>query len=148
MSCVAYKDGVLAGDSRAYGGDYQSSPGQKAKIHRLPDGSVVGITSAVLGMPERYTEWLRNGADLGKFGEGSPDCCVMMVKPNGDLFIAQDGLYFSGPIKSRFHAIGSGAKYALGAMAVGATAVGAISAACQFDPHCGGEVMTLTVGAD
>jgi hypothetical protein len=94
-------------------------------------------------MPERYVEWLRNGADPAKFGADKPDCCVILIKPSGDLFLAEDGLYFSGPIKSQFHAIGSGAKYALGAMAHGATAEQAVGVACQFDMHCGGDVMTL-----
>jgi len=73
-------------------------------------------------MPERYVAWLNAGADPAKFGDGSPDCCVLMVKPNGDVFIADGGLYLSGPIQCSMHAIGSGAKFALGAMAFGASA--------------------------
>ena len=143
MSVVAYRNGKLAADSRAYGGDYITSPGQKRKIHRLLDGSMVGVTSAVVGMPERYVAWLNAGANPDKWGAGSPDGCMLMIKPNGDVFIAVDGLFFSGPIQCAYHAIGSGSKYAMGAMAMGASAEAAVKVACQFDSHCGGEVMVL-----
>lgn len=143
MSVVAYKDGILAADSKAYGGDYQPSPGIKMKIHRLSDGSRIGITSAILGMPERYALWLENGANPSEFGEGAPDCCVLMIKPNGDVYLADTGLYFSGPIQCESHAIGSGAKFAIGAMAAGASAAEAVEVACRYDYHCGGPVMTL-----
>ena len=122
MSVVAYKDGVMAADSRAYGGSYETSPGRKMKIHRLDDGSRVGICSAVIGLPERYVAWLRSGADPATFGAPDPDCRVLMVKPNGDVYLADGGLYFSGPIQCDFYAIGSGAHYAMGAMAMGASA--------------------------
>ena len=143
MSIVAYKNGILAADSRAYGGDYQTSPGTKAKIHRLADGSRVGVTSAIIGMPERYVAWLNAGADPEKFGDPKPDCTVLLVKPNGDIFLADSGLYFSGPIKCEAHAIGSGAPIAVGAMAAGASAEEAVAIACRFDKHCGLPVMAL-----
>lgn len=94
-------------------------------------------------MPERFVEWLRSGADPEKWGSGEPDCCVMMVKPSGGLFLADGGLYFSGPIECEYHAIGSGAKYALGAMAMGAGAIEAVEVAMKFDPHCGGVVLAM-----
>jgi len=99
-------------------------------------------------MPERYVAWLRAGADPDKWGAGNPDCYVLMVKPNGELFLAEDGLYFSGPIQCEYHAVGSGAKYALGAMAVGASAAQAVEVAARFDPHCGGAVLVMEKGAE
>jgi hypothetical protein len=66
-----------------------------------------------------------------------------MVKPSGDLYFADDSLHFAGPIKSEYYAIGSGAGYAMGAFAMGATAEEAVKAACLFDNHCAEPVMTL-----
>lgn len=104
------------------------------------------MTSAVIGMPERYVKWLRDGANPDNWGAGEPDCCVLMVKPDGKVFLAEGGLYFSGPIECEYHAIGSGAKYALGAMAMGADAVQAVNVAARFDPHCGAPVLALGPG--
>lgn len=143
MSVVAYKAGVLAADSKAYGGAYQSSPGTKRKVHRLADGSRVGITTSVLGQAERFVEWMNKGADRTAWGEGKPDIRALWVKANGEVYLADDGLDFSGPIDCESYAIGSGAPYAIGAMAHGATAAEAVRIACLHDPHCGGHVIVL-----
>lgn len=143
MSVVAYKDGVLAADSRAYGGSWQASPGQKAKIHQLADGTRVGITSSVIGMPDRVLAWLRGGGVPSDFGAGDMDCRVLMVKPNGDVYLGSGSPYLTGPIRCASYAIGSGCDFAMGAMAAGATAEEAVRIACRLDPNCGEPVMVL-----
>lgn len=143
MSVVVYCRGVLAADSRAYGGKYACSPGAKRKAHRLSDGTRVGIVSAVVGMPERFVAWLEAGGDPKEWGEGSPDLRALIVRPNGDLFLADDSLHFSGPIDCEFYAIGSGGDYAIGALAMGATVERAIEIAAQFDPNSGTPVTVL-----
>lgn len=143
MSVVVYRDGLLAADTRAYGGPYQTSPGRKTKIYSLDDGARIGITSAVIGMPERFVAWLKAGAIPKEFGEPAPDLRAMLIKPDGKLFLADDGLHFSGPIDSEYYAIGSGAAYAMGAMAMGASADEAVKVACKFDLHCGEPVVVL-----
>lgn len=145
MSTVAYRDGVLAADSKAYGGSGQNSPGEKRKIHRLKDGTVVGVTSAVLGMGERFAAWLDAGGDPTAWTGGDPDLRAIIVRPGGEMFLADDGLFFSGPIQCKQYAIGSGAAYALGAMSMGATAVQAVHVAIAHDYHSGGRVRALSV---
>ena len=66
-----------------------------------------------------------------------------MIKPDGSVFLADDSLYFSGPIECASYAIGSGALYAIGAMAEGASAERAVEVACMFDSHCGGPIVVL-----
>lgn len=144
MSVVAFKGGILAADSRAYGGPGQGSPGRKNKIHRLKDGTRIGITSGILGMPERLVAWLEAGADAEKWGpDPGPDFRAFMVRPNGDVFLAHDSLYFSGPIVCETYAIGSGADAAKGAMLAGCSAEEAVRIACQIDQHCGEPVVVL-----
>lgn len=143
MSVIAFKHGVLAADSRAYGGNWQASPGQKTKIHLLADGSRVGITSAAIGTPERFLAWLRAGADPAKWTGDKPECRALMVKPSGEVFLASDSVHFSGPITSDCYAIGSGCDFAMGAMLAGASSEEAVRIACRLDPHCGEPVMTL-----
>lgn len=144
MSVVVYKDGILAADSKAYGGSYQSSPGWKRKIHRLVDGSRLGVTTAVLGTGERFVAWMNAGADPAAWvGEPKIDLRAIIIKPDGSVFLADDSLYFSGPIECSSYAIGSGAPYAIGAMAEGASAERAVDVAKMFDPHCGGPTVIL-----
>lgn len=140
MSVVTYRDGVMAADSRAYGGNWQASPGQKTKIHQLEDGTRVGVTSAAVGQPERVVAWLRAGAIPEKWGSGDVLSSMLLVKPDGGVYLSRDSLYFAGPIHCEYYAIGSGADFALGAMAMGASAERAVEVACSLDPHCGAPV--------
>lgn len=140
MSTIAYRDGIMAADTRAYGGRYEPSPGRKAKIHRLYDGSIVGLSTATIGLSERYVAWLRDGADPAKMTD-KIDIRVIMVKPDGKLYVADDSPYFAGPIETEFYAIGSGTCYAMGAMSMGATAEEAVRVACEHDPHTAAPIM-------
>lgn len=145
MSVVVYRNGVLAADSRAYGGRGQCSPGEKRKVHQLPDGGRVGIVSAKLGEPERFLAWIKDGADPTAWAGEKPDLRALLVKADGSVFLFEDGPYPSGPITcDAFYAIGSGSDFALGAMAMGATAQEAVGVAIRFDPNSGGTVATLS----
>jgi hypothetical protein len=137
VSVVVYKDGVLAADSKAWGGRGNASPGTKRKVHRLPDGTRVGIVSAVVGLPERFVGWLIDGADPLKWTGDQPDLAAIIVKPNGEVFLAHDSVYCSGPLTTSQHAIGSGSDYALGALEMGATIEQAIVVACRLNDCCG-----------
>lgn len=146
MSTVVYRDGIMAADSRAYGGSGSPSPGWKQKVHRLPDGSVVGVATAVIGMAERFVAWLAAGADPdGWGGDVKPDLRAIMVKPDGTRFLAEDAFFWAGPIETDFFAIGSGSAYATGALARGASAVEAVEVAILYDHHSGGTVSALSV---
>lgn len=143
MSVVVYKDGVLAADSKAYGGKYQTSPGWKRKAHRLEDGTRVGVVSAVLGEPERFVAWLRAGGDPEAWKGEKPDVRALVVRPNGALFLHDESLTPSVPIECEFYAIGSGGEFAMGAMAMGADVEEAIRVAIRFDVNSGGEPLVL-----
>lgn len=143
MSVVVYKDGILAADTCAYGGRGQTSPGQKAKIHRLEDGTRVGIVSAMIGEPERFLAWLKAGEDRTNWTGDKPDFRALIIRPNGDVFLADDSIWFSGPIECTSYAIGSGGDYAMGAMAMGASAKQAAYVACDLDQCTNAPVQTL-----
>jgi len=143
VSVVAYKDGILAADTRAYGGRGQTSPGSKSKIHRLADGTRVGIVSATPGEPERFLDWMKAGEDRTAWTGDKPDLRALIIRPNGEVFLAEDSIWWSGPIDCQSYAIGSGSDFALGAMAMGATAKQAVYVACDFDSNSGPPVQTL-----
>lgn len=133
MTTIAYRNGVMAADSRAYSGD-KVPIGSKAKIHRLDDGGLLGITSTVVGLPERFVEFVNSGLDPS-YKEGAPDdphLSALWVKPNGDVMYFA-GWLPTGPVIADYYAIGSGEQYALAAMCLGYGPEAAVTVACEFD---------------
>lgn len=148
MSVVVLRDGVLAADSRAYGGHGQFSPGSKAKIHDLGAGRRVGVVSAKLGEPERFVAWLKGGGDPATWTGDKPDLRAILVEADGSVFLFEDSPWASAPMTpNAYVAIGSGSDVALGAMFAGATAERAVEAAIHFDRNSGGPVRILPAPA-
>lgn len=149
MSVVTYRDGILAADSRAYGGRGQCSPGIKAKVHKLPDGQRVGVVSATLGEPERFLSWLRDGGRPTDWVGDKPGLRALRIDGEGRVFLYEDSIWPSGPISTaNFYAIGSGSDFALGAMHMGATAGQAVEAAIRFDGNCGAPVRVIAADGE
>jgi hypothetical protein len=140
VTTIAYRDGILAADSMAYGGKYCASPGLKWKIWRLDNGDRLGVSSNMVGAGEAMRDFLNGKLDRALV---PTDVRAILVNADGQVFIANDGVLFSGPIDTEFCAIGSGADFALGAMQHGADAVEAIRCAIAHDQHTGGEVRLL-----
>lgn len=132
MSTIVYRDGVMAADSRAYSGN--SSPiGHKMKIRRLSDGSLVGVSTCKPGLSEAFMKWLEDGADVDHGLYGDIDLAALVVRPNGEVYYYFDGLYPSGPLIAPWFAVGSGERYAMGALEMGADAVRAAEVAAVLD---------------
>ena len=101
--------------------------------------SVCGLAPKAL----KFLDWFRSGMpgecpDLGTAEDNAwgfvyaPDGRVLWFKPGGLE-------HFRTP----FHATGSGAEYAMGAMAMGASPEQAVAVAMQFDTATGGEITVL-----
>lgn len=134
MTTITYRDGVMAADSRAYGGD-KVPIGSKVKIKRMEDGTLVGATSTIVGGSAWAIQWWEDGCPQ-KPGEhvNLPSAFTLLaVKPNGEAYMANDHGALTGPLDAPFLAIGSGEQYALGAMAHGANAIDAVRASCRLD---------------
>lgn len=142
MSVIVYHDGVMAADTRAYSGN--SHPvGNKMKIHRLKDGSLLGISSGQVGIPEEFKAWIERGASREDYGPPDLDLEAILVKPDGQVFLYNDSYYSAGPLLGRTFTIGSGKKYAHGAIIAGCNAVQAVEVAIVCDPFCGGPVSSI-----
>ncbi|MBX5130794.1 peptidase S14 [Rhizobium lentis] len=144
MSVVVYHKGVMAADSRAYSGSTHPV-GNKRKIHRMPDGSLLGITSNQIGMPEAFAKWISEGASRDASVPAEASLTALHVLPNGDVYLYSDGYTPSGPLSGDTFTIGSGRKYALGAIEMGADAARAVEAAIAHDLWCGGPVAVLAL---
>lgn len=130
MTTVVYRDGIMAADSRAYSGD-KHPIGNKVKIRRLPDGTLLGASSTLPGAGETVLDWYANGQEEETILPAH--FTLLVAKTNGDVFYANDDRIFSGPLTGDFFSIGSGEQYAHGALLMGACAVEAVRAACLAD---------------
>jgi hypothetical protein len=145
MSTVSYKDGIMAADTAAYRGHGSAPMGEKWKVKRLKDGSLLGITSAVVGLPDSFFRLMYGGGwevvhlDLPQ----SYDLEAILVTPEGEVFHYNNGPSFTGPLEAEHFAIGSGYKPAMVAMDLGKSAVEAIFIACNYDEHSALPVRSL-----
>ena len=129
MSLVIYYDGILYADTRAWGGPGVSPPGNKDKVVVADNGDLIGITSGELGMPTKVLETYNSG---GKFVEAG-DHQTLVLKRDGSLWCWADEAYIVGPLTSKFSAVGTGSKYALGVLAHGGTVREAFKIASGLD---------------
>lgn len=141
MTTIVYRAGILAADSRAYSGD-KNPIGEKRKIHRLADGSLIGASSNKVGVCEKFRRLVEESGVDGTFEDEIPVQAIV-IRPDGSVFYFNDLDSFSGPIKSEYLAIGSGEEYAIGALKMGASAVDAVRIAIECDPWTGGAIHTL-----
>lgn len=143
MSTVVYSNGVMAADTRAYSGNGHPI-GNKMKIRRLSDGSLVGVTSNVVGFSEAFMQWLETGDD-GDLPSSEFAFDALHVKPNGQVFLYCDSLSPAGPLIGQHFTIGSGKKYALGALHAGLTPIQAVEIAAALDQFSGLPVAALNL---
>jgi len=148
MTTIAYRDGIMAGDSRAWSGD-KHPIGSKSKVFKIGD-FLIGISSSKVGEPTCFLHLL-----VEHLGTGSSDLTrinadreygvqALVVDKAGDAYYWDDGQAFSGPLKADYYAIGSGEQTALAAMVLGRSAVEAVELAIQLDPWTGGKVETVS----
>jgi 20S proteasome alpha/beta subunit len=137
MTTIAYKNGVIAYDSR------RTCDGRivtdRADKKRERDGHVFfgsGSTSDILSLMDAFF-----GAKI----EGECDAQVIVVH-DGHVteIIWTEGRLFKYPVDHEY-AIGSGSDNAITAMDMGATAAEAVEMAMKRDTATGGQVRTLLV---
>jgi hypothetical protein len=94
-------------------------------------------------MPEAFKAWLNSGARNDDVVPNEPLFDAIHVKLNGEIFLYVDGYTPAGPLHGTFFTIGSGRKYAYGALMCGKSPAEAVEITAQCDPFCGGPVAQL-----
>ena len=135
MSVIAWDGKTLASDKKSIRGDVLQ---KVTKIVQLPDGTVL----AWCGQHEqglRLRQWYADGAiaeNRPVFADKDEWTRMIVAKPDGSVC-----MYEQEPVaqyvEEPFQAWGSGAEYALGAMAMGANARQAVEIAGRFSATCG-----------
>lgn len=142
MTTIAYRDGVLACDSRISNGDW-TTPGRAEKIFRLANGGMVGFAGAASKI-----EWLKAWIEAGRPEDGRPttlpdEVHAIVVGPDGRVEFLEGSRCGVWTFNAPFYAMGSGRVPALAAMMTGASAKRAIIVASALDPSTGGAVRFL-----
>ena len=144
MTTIAYKDGVIAYDSRQTRNDRIVS--DNAPKCQVVDGVSFFLSGAVCNEKALIAAY---------FGTPSPvpvECSGYVVDGGNLMMVGHDdktGIWKQELELTNPDAIGSGAAYALAAMDMGASAEGAVRAAMKRDIYTGGEIrlFRLTGGA-
>ena len=141
MTTIAYKDGIIAYDSRSTAGSMIIDDDRDKKT---VDG-------------ERVLFCAGAAADINKFltaystGEKPESCDIhALVVDKGVLFVAsyddkEDGFWKEEINPKKHCAIGSGTRYAITAMDMGASAKEAVKWAMKRDTGTGGRIRTYSV---
>lgn len=131
MTCIAYRDGLLAADSGVFHGDYCFVASAR-KVFRLGDGSLYA-GSGLAALTAEVRDWLEAGMPAGARPEPEKD-----VTDFGALWLRRDGLWrINGDMRPHrddvpFAAEGSHTGFLCGAMAAGASAEEAVRLACRY----------------
>ena len=142
MTTIAYRDGILAAGTLCTINN--SIEGRVVKIARR--GPIMAGAAGSAPMCRAFLDWFKAGM------QGEAPATQHPVSSDWNywgLIVTPDRLVTlmaSGWMSHRapYYAMGSGAEYALGAMAAGATAAEAVEAAMRHDTRTGGEVTVLS----
>jgi ATP-dependent protease HslVU (ClpYQ) peptidase subunit len=139
MTTIAYKAGILAGDSQAT----DDQVWQTRKVIRLSTsaGSLLVGWCGDVHAALVFLEWLKNDQSR-KPDISNEDFEAIVVAETGRVTIWTQSLVGWRP-EGKFFAIGSGGKAAMGAMHAGKSAVEAVKIACKVDPYTRGPVRSL-----
>ena len=138
MTTVAYRNGVIAVDSQATAGNITC--GETNKIRKFKGCVCVG--SGDLQDLTAFFDWVKKGMDIEK--KPTINCLNGYIFKKNKIYYVDDKLV-PYEVNAKYHAAGSGAQIAYGAMHMGASAKEAVKAACCLDVYTGGKVKTIKV---
>lgn len=146
MTTIAYKDGKLAFDSKVTAGGTHT--GFMTKGKKTSKFLIAGCGSCE--DLQAFIDWMDAGgvvADKKLFGlaDREVDMAALVVNKKNMVFHYEGRLY-PYEVNSEYHAMGSGADFALGAMASGSSAQQAVRIASKLDTSTGGVVKELSWG--
>lgn len=151
MTTIAYRDGIIAADSRVtYGEDGAARIHTCKKLFRktITEGKkrfdVIIATAGESSPGMVFVDWYGTGKPVPDiFLHLGGDFTCLVLRPDG-LF--EFDVYCRGDeVLDPFYAIGSGAKAALAAMACGKSAIEAVRIAARYDPYTGGRIVHETL---
>jgi hypothetical protein len=152
MTTVAYRSGILAADSRST--THTDAGGARVflseKLFRksiLVNGVQQEVILATAGETFSglvFVDWLGSGKEAPEnLIHGDAEFTVLVLQNDG--LWEFDKWCRGEKVLNEFYAVGSGAKAAMGAMHMGASAKRAVEVACLIDPYTAPPVVTMTL---
>lgn len=145
MTVICFRDGIMAADTRIVHTDAGITRGTKMFRKRVGRrdhilGFCGSLSAAMLyydwyGSKTAMPEQLRHLPSDENFG--------VLILIGKQLYEA-DTMCRPVEVEAKFHAIGTGAQAALGAMRFGATALQAANIACDIDSSCGRPIILMS----
>lgn len=149
MTTIAYKDGVMAADSRSTRNGTIVSE-RCCKIFKAKNGWLIGWTGSA-PLIDKIKEWADGGCEgeppaIPKNGDDTSSGLALIVKGDGSIWeLDHHGVL--DPVNGDFMAEGSGWEIAMGAMAAGKSAIEAVEVAKTLDIYTGGDVQSVRLDA-
>ena len=139
MTTIAFRDGILAADSRETDESITLNNTCK-KVFKLKDGSLFGGAGKAEDV-SRLESALKKGFSLPTLDEVSG----LLIDTKGRIWLYEGNIWQR--VKSKYYAIGSGNAFALAAMDAGATAIEAVRIGIKRDPYSGGRVSSVKLSS-
>jgi 20S proteasome alpha/beta subunit len=143
MTTIAYKDGIIAFDSRVCTDDNRVTVKDYDKSRK-----VGGVKFFFAGLMPDIEEFIADYLS-GDYDDLRPLGCVVFVVDHGRLYLSgvdEDGHLWRDPYSLKQHAaIGSGSAHALTAMDLGCDAKTAVKMAMLRDTRTGGRIRTYRI---
>lgn len=144
MTTIAYRSGRLASDTQVNGGDdSEVFEGRSFKGGKTEDGHLWAMCGDAFDLADMRA-WMEDGRGKGEDTPVWPQATLIMVTPEGEVRECEAGRWLV--TQAEYFAWGSGQKFALGAMAVGASADEAVEAACRHDPWSSEPMLVEVLG--
>lgn len=147
MTTIAYRNGILAADSRETTSDESAGDyaGKCVKLIRLPKGIVAlqGDSGAGMAWLDWYGKGQSDDALAAHIRSTQADFTAVVLSTAG-LWV-WDSWLIPQRVTARFYAVGSGTKAALGALHMGASAVQAVKVACKIDPWSAPPIVSMSL---
>jgi ATP-dependent protease HslVU (ClpYQ) peptidase subunit len=146
MTTIAWKDGVLASDSRETNGSHLYSD-KVQKIYMIDRVPYTGDTLLAVGIAgsSSHTDLYLNYLHSSKFPQDHFEhhACGVIVGEKYVYMFEQNEGYLIRYNWNTHMSVGSGDVYALSAMALGKSATEAVAHAKKFDMATGGKIVSL-----
>ena len=151
MTTIAFRNGTLAGDSAV---TYESEAGGTRKhrcITKLFRKKLVTGEEVIIAVQGEcspamlFVKWFDGDSSKEPpeaLTHNVPDFTCLVLRADGTLW-EYDAYCVGEQVAEEFYAIGSGAKAALGAMHMGASAKKAVAVAAAVDPYTAGPIHTM-----
>lgn len=140
MTTIAFKNGVLAADTRCTIDDV-IDPSEHKKVFRFKNGALIGLAGDTGVIMAAIKKLRRDPDDFESIKADKRELNAIYVRADGKVF-EKDSSGWT-PITAKYAATGSGYLAALVAMRCGKSAVQAVKIAMEFDKNTGGKVRSV-----